>query len=356
MNKKIVSIIGVIAAVIIFGALYNNFLAPQGIEGEKEVSLQVIVDREEINEEFTYTTDHEFLGELLKEEQEALELTYDENSTMGMMITGMLGYEVDGTSEYFHILVNGEDAEFGASSITLGDGDEYVLELRNFSDYEGDTEEVGDSEEKEVQFSVIIDSEGIDETFAFQTDQDLLGDLMEQEADTLDLEYQMGDFGMSVTEILGYELNEDNEYLHILINEEDATEGLSGIPLRDGDEYRLELRSFEATEEEEKEDEETDLKEVTLIIDIDTEDIKETFTFETDRKYVSELIEEEEDVLDVEYEIGDFGMSITEVLGYELDGSAEYLHILVNGEDAETGLSGIEIKDGDEYELQRRDF
>ncbi len=358
MNKKILSIIGVIAAVIILGALYNNFFAPEGVEGEKEVSLQVIVDREDINEEFTYVTDHEFLGELLEEEQETLELTYDESSTMGMMITGMLGYEVDGTSEYFHILVNGEDAEFGASSIPLMDGDEYVLELRDFSDYEGDDSEEESQEEKEVQLTVIIDQEDIDETLTFETDQEFLGELIEKESEILEVEYEMGDFGMSITEILGYEIDGDTEYLHILVNGEDAETGVSAIELRDGHEYSLELRSFEPMGEEEDQDGEgvTDLKEVTLIVTIDTEDMEESFTFETEQEKVAGLIEEEGDILEVEYDMGDFGMSITEILGYEVDGSSEYLHILVNGEDAQTGLSGIEIKDGDEYELQRRDF
>ncbi|NBG86944.1 DUF4430 domain-containing protein [Isachenkonia alkalipeptolytica] len=354
MNKKALSIIGVIAAVIILGALYNNFLAPEGVEGEKEVGLQVIVDQEDINEEFVFETDHEFLGELLEEEQETLELTYDENSTMGMMITGMLGYEVDGTSEYFHILVNGEDAEYGASSIPLMDGDEYVLEIRDFSDYDGSDAEEAEEEEKEVSLQVILDQEDIDETFAFQTNHEFLGELIEEESETLEVEYEMGDFGLDILEILGYELDKDSEYLHILVNGEDAETGLSGIEVMDGDAYQLELRSFEPMEEEEAAA--MDLQEVSLKVSIDTEDLEETFTFETEQEYLSGLIEDEVEVLEVEYEMGDFGLDILEILGYELDKDSEYLHILVNGEDAETGLSGIEIKDGDEYELQRRDF
>ena len=356
MNKKILSIIGVIAAVIILGALYNTYLAPSGVEGEKEVSLQVIIEKEDIDEEFTFQTDHEFLGELMEDEQEALELTYDEHSALGMMISGMLGYEVDSSSEYFHILINGEDAEYGASSIALMDGDDYVLELRSLSDYGGnDDGETDEAEEKEVSLRVTLDKEDIEETFTFQTDFEFLSELIEDEAETLEVEYEDTEFGLSITEILGYEVDGSTEYLHILVNGEDAVTGLSGIELMDGDEYELELRSF-APMEDDEEGTATDVKEVTFKVTIDTEDIAEEFTFQTEQEFVSELVEDEAEVLELEFETTDFGMSITEILGYEMDGSGEYLHILVNGEDSETGLSGIEIKDGDVYELQRRDF
>ncbi len=355
MNKKVLSIIGVILAVIILGALYNTYLAPQGEEGEKEVTLDVIIDKEDINEEFTYTTDHEFLGELLEEREEELELEYEEHSSLGMMITGLMGYEVDASEEYFHILVNGDDAEYGASGVVLNDGDNYTLELRSLSDYEGDGEEENEAEgEKEITLDVIIEKEGIDENFTFETEADFLSGLIEEEAETLEVEYEDTEFGMSVTEIFGYALDGDSEYLHILVNGEDAETGLSGIELMDGDEYTLELRSFAPMEDEEGEASEE--KEVTLGITIDTENIDEEFTFQTEHEFLSDLIEEEAEMLEVEYENTDFGMSISEILGYEMKEDGEYLHILVNGEDAETGLSGIEIKDGDNYELQRRDF
>ena len=355
MNRKILSIIGVIAAVIILGALYSTYLAPSGVEGEKEVTLQVVVDKEDIDEDFTYQTEHEFLAELLEEEEEDLELTYSENSSLGMMITGMLGYEVDSTSEYFHILIDGEDAEYGASGIVLEDGAEYTFLLRDFSDYGGnDDGEKDQTEEKEVSLQVIIEEEGIDQTFTFQTNHEFLSELIEEEEETLEAEYENTDFGMSISEILGYELDGNSEYLHILVNGEDAETGLSGIEITDGEQYVLELRSFAPMEEE---DESTgEEKEVTFVVTIDTEDIEESFTFQTEQEYLSELIEEEAQTMEVEYEMTDFGMSITEILGYEMDGSGEYLHILVNGEDAETGVSGIELRDGDEYELQRRDF
>ena len=357
MNKKILSIIGVIAAVVILGALYNTYLAPTGVDGEKEVSLQVIVDKEEINEEFTFQTEHEFLGELLEEEQGALELNYDEHSGLGMMITGMLGYEVDSSSEYFHILVNGEDAEYGVSGIALKDGDEYVLELRSLSDYDGtDNGEADETEGKQVSLRVTLEKEDMDEEFTFQTEFEFLSELIEEEAETLEAEYEMTDFGLSITEILGYEIDESTEYLHLLVNGEDAETGVSGIEMMDGDEYVLDLRSFAPMNDEEEEGEASDGKEVTFIVTIDTEDIAEEFTFQTEQEYVSEMVEDEAETLELEYEMTDFGMSITEILGYEMDSSGEYLHILVNGEDAETGLSGIEIKDGDVYELQRRDF
>lgn len=357
MNKKILSIIGVIASMIILGAVYNVFFGTQGVEGEKEVSLQIIIDKEDINEQFNYHTEHKILEELLNEEEEALELNYAKHSGIGMMITGVLGYEANDSSEYFHILVNGEDSDTGASDIELKDGDEYVLELRNLSDYGGNGEEESEeSEGKEVTFRVTIDKEDIHEEFTFQTEQEYLSELIIEEEEILEVEYENTDFGLSITEILGYTIDGSTEYFHILINGEDAETGVSGIELMDGDEYELELRSFAPMEDEEEEGAVIEGKEVTFIVTIDTEDIAEEFTFQTEQEYVSGLIEDETEVLEVEYEMTDFGMSISEILGYQMDGDGEYLHILVNGEDAETGLSGIEIKDGDVYELQRRDF
>ena len=60
MRKKIIAIISVI---LIFGLLYAGyqaFLAPKGVEGSKEVTIQIVIDKESIDKTFTFKTDHEF--------------------------------------------------------------------------------------------------------------------------------------------------------------------------------------------------------------------------------------------------------------------------------------------------------
>lgn len=132
MNKKIMVIIAVIVAALLLWLGYNNFLAPKGIEGEKEVTVTIVNENEDIDKSFTYNTNHEFLFELLDEHEEELGTEY-QTSDFGKMITGMMNYTAnDAKQEYFHISINGEDAMVGAEEIPLKDGDIYKFELKNY--------------------------------------------------------------------------------------------------------------------------------------------------------------------------------------------------------------------------------
>ena len=55
-----------------------------------------------------------------------------EEYDFGKMITGMMGYVADASSEYFHVYINGEDATAGPAEIPLNDQDIYTFELKNF--------------------------------------------------------------------------------------------------------------------------------------------------------------------------------------------------------------------------------
>lgn len=130
--KKIRLIIGALLIAVLLLVGYQTFLSPKGIEGEKEVVLQVIIEKEGIHEEFTYQTQHEFLLALLEEHQEELGASFTDFD-FGTMITGMMNYEAqESESEYFHMLVDGEDAETGPKEVPLKDGERYTIELRNF--------------------------------------------------------------------------------------------------------------------------------------------------------------------------------------------------------------------------------
>ncbi len=132
MKKKISLIIGVILIAVLLMVGYNTFLSPKGVEGEKEVVVEVIVEKENIHEEFTYSTQHEFLLALLEEHQEELGASFVKFD-FGTMVAGMMNYEAkESESEYFHMLVDGEDAETGPQEIPIKDGERYTFELRNF--------------------------------------------------------------------------------------------------------------------------------------------------------------------------------------------------------------------------------
>lgn len=132
MNKKVTTIIIVIAVALVLMLAYQTFLSPKGVEGEKEVTITIIVENEDINKSFTFNTDHEFLLDLLEENQEELGAEFL-TSDFGTMITGMMNYQADDSkNEFFHIAVNGEDATTGAGDIPLNDGDTYKLEIMNY--------------------------------------------------------------------------------------------------------------------------------------------------------------------------------------------------------------------------------
>ncbi|HHT50967.1 MAG TPA: DUF4430 domain-containing protein [Eubacteriaceae bacterium] len=130
-NKKLLSILLILIVGIILYFGYNTFLAPKGVEGLKEVTIQIIINSQNINETFTYKSDQEFLYELMKEKEDALKASFEETS-LGNMVTGLMGYTANPASEYFHILINNEDSMTGVDEIPLADKDKYILELREF--------------------------------------------------------------------------------------------------------------------------------------------------------------------------------------------------------------------------------
>ena len=129
MNKKVIAIISVL---LVFGLLfigYKTFLAPKGIEGSKVVTVQVIIEKENIDETFTFGTDYEFLTDLLKEKEEKLGASF-QTSDFGTMIAGMMNYTADASkNEFFLIKINGEDAMTGTDETPINDGDAYIFEL-----------------------------------------------------------------------------------------------------------------------------------------------------------------------------------------------------------------------------------
>ncbi|MGB4373416.1 MAG: DUF4430 domain-containing protein [Halanaerobiales bacterium] len=130
MDKK--KILLIVLVIVLAGALlfvYNKFFLPEGVAGEKEVSIRIIIEEEQVDRLFTYKTDHEFLYELLKEKEEELGASFEEFS-FGVMLKGLMGYEAEqARNEFFHISINGEDAMEGIQQIPIKDGDTYTFHL-----------------------------------------------------------------------------------------------------------------------------------------------------------------------------------------------------------------------------------
>ncbi len=132
MNKKIMTIVLVVAlaAALLLG--YNTFLAPKAVEGDKAVTITVTHADEGIDETFEYQTDQDFLLALMQDHQEELGATFEEFD-FGIMVAGLMGYEAnEGAQEYWHLIVNGQDAVTGPGEVPLTDGDVYDFELRTW--------------------------------------------------------------------------------------------------------------------------------------------------------------------------------------------------------------------------------
>ena len=132
MKKKLLPLllIATLALALILG--YQFFFAPETSQGNKEVTLQIIAEEAGIDKSFTFKTDAELLFDLLKENEEELELVYEEYD-FGPMVTGFLGYQADAAKqEDYHSLVNGTDAATGPIEIPVTDGDTYVFEIRSW--------------------------------------------------------------------------------------------------------------------------------------------------------------------------------------------------------------------------------
>lgn len=132
MNKKLLSIIAVLGLVAILTFGYNQAFAPESVEGQKEVSIEVIAEDQGIDRTFSFNTDHEFLYDLLLEKEEELGAIF-ETYDFGTMVIGMMDYQANPSeNEYFHVTINSDDATTGPEGIPLQDQDTYRFKLTNY--------------------------------------------------------------------------------------------------------------------------------------------------------------------------------------------------------------------------------
>ena len=123
-NKKLAAAcIAVVALVAVFVGVYVS-TRPQTQQGDKTIVVEV-VHSDESSKEFTYSTDFEYLGEVL----EAEELVVFGEGPYGMFITTVDGeravYEEDGA--YWALYEGEEYAAQGADQTVIEDGDQFAL-------------------------------------------------------------------------------------------------------------------------------------------------------------------------------------------------------------------------------------
>lgn len=91
-------------------------------------------------------------------------------------------------------------------------------------------------------------------------------------------------------------------------------------------------------------------KEVTVHVIAASQNIDETFVFDTDTENVYDLLAENEETLKVEFIEGGF---VSGLLGYTaLEANKEYFSFIINGEFALTGAKDTLVNDGDVYTFE----
>lgn len=127
MNKKakIISVVTLLAliAVMVVVAVVNK---PASSEGQKTVTIEVISERDGLNESETISTDYETVGEILHD----LDYCSWEESSYGTYVTGFYDKMEDIDNQYWWcFIVNGETSMNGVDSQPVADGDVYTFQL-----------------------------------------------------------------------------------------------------------------------------------------------------------------------------------------------------------------------------------
>ncbi len=124
-NNKTVAIGAAVLAVllVVLAAVWFS-TRPATSAGSKTITVEV-VHKDESTKSFTYTTDEEYLAEVLVSEG----LVPDNQGPYGLYILEVDGeeavYEEDGA--YWSLSQNGEAAATGASEVPVHDGDRFSL-------------------------------------------------------------------------------------------------------------------------------------------------------------------------------------------------------------------------------------
>ena len=122
MSKKKSLIAGIVLAVMVLVALFCwKSFAPQAVEGDKTITVEVI-HGDGSTKEFTIHTDSETLGAALMEE----ELLVGEDGPYGIFVQAVDGEAVDSAKEqWWCFMKDGEMLMTGVDVTVIADGEQY---------------------------------------------------------------------------------------------------------------------------------------------------------------------------------------------------------------------------------------
>lgn len=102
----------------------------------------------------------------------------------------------------------------------------------------------GEEGSKEVTIKIMVESENIDFSETYKTDEEFLEGLIEAKKEDLNAVTKDSEYGPMVLGLKGYEVDETKEYFHIQVDSIDAITGIKEIPLMDGSVYFFEVKGF----------------------------------------------------------------------------------------------------------------
>lgn len=125
MNKKLIITLSAILILILGIVGINNLKNKDVQDGSKTITLEYVSDTDNLNKKEEIKTDEEKLGPVL-ENKDGFKI---ENG----MVLQVENIDLNGTtSEYWHITVNGEDAQVGVNDLIITNGDVIKFERRTF--------------------------------------------------------------------------------------------------------------------------------------------------------------------------------------------------------------------------------
>ncbi len=123
-KKLIVLAAAFVVVLALFGALYFA-LHPQGTEGEKEFTLEVVL-ADGTSKSHDLKTYAEFLGDALLEHK----LIGGSESAYGFFVTTVDGVTAnDANQEWWCLTIGGESSNYGVDSVPVTDGGHYEFTL-----------------------------------------------------------------------------------------------------------------------------------------------------------------------------------------------------------------------------------
>ena len=124
--KKVLLSLGALVVVIaVLFALYKGF-APKPVSGAKEITVTV-VHGDESSKDFTYQTEEEFLGPVIKDAG----LVEGEMGDYGLFITSVDGEQADDSKQQWWCLTKeGGQVNTSADQTPIQDGERYELTLK----------------------------------------------------------------------------------------------------------------------------------------------------------------------------------------------------------------------------------